>query len=208
MSDRPLGEGYWQAADGLWYRQEQHPDWRPPPPPQAWPSGKPTNWVKPVLIGALVVVILGGIGTGLAFGLGGSKKKPAAVRQRVTVEFTVTSGDWDHPGLGDGDDCEGDDVTGGFSDINSLTPVEVSTINGKVLARTELGQGSTETQPDPIDPDNEFSAWKCQYDPRLTITKGADGGQGFVISVGHRGTIQKSWRQLAGGEIGLTLTAS
>ena len=39
MSDRPLGEGWWQASDSLWYPPEQRPgDTLPPPPGSTAPA--------------------------------------------------------------------------------------------------------------------------------------------------------------------------
>ena len=38
MSDVSQGPGWWQASDGKWYPPEQHPNYRPPPPPTA-PGG-------------------------------------------------------------------------------------------------------------------------------------------------------------------------
>jgi len=34
MSDTPAGADWWQASDGRWYPPEQHPNYRPPAPPQ------------------------------------------------------------------------------------------------------------------------------------------------------------------------------
>ena len=33
MSDVSQGHGWWLASDGKWYPPEQHPDYRPLPPP-------------------------------------------------------------------------------------------------------------------------------------------------------------------------------
>lgn len=43
MSDRRLGDGWWEASDGKWYAPELHPDYRPPaePPPPQTPFGQP-----------------------------------------------------------------------------------------------------------------------------------------------------------------------
>jgi hypothetical protein len=35
MSDISQGAGWWQASDGKWYPPEQHPNYRPAPPPPA-----------------------------------------------------------------------------------------------------------------------------------------------------------------------------
>lgn len=46
MSEQSGGAGWWRASDGLWYRPEQHPNYRPPqfapppPPPPLVASGR------------------------------------------------------------------------------------------------------------------------------------------------------------------------
>lgn len=39
MSDVSQGPGWWIASDGRWYAPEQHPNYRPPPPPTGNPLG-------------------------------------------------------------------------------------------------------------------------------------------------------------------------
>lgn len=47
MSDTSQGDGWWQASDGKWYAPEQHPDYRPPPPPVLQrPSADFLAWVN------------------------------------------------------------------------------------------------------------------------------------------------------------------
>jgi hypothetical protein len=45
MSNASQGPGWWQASDGRWYAPEQHPDYKPqpPPPPSAAPAPPPPN---------------------------------------------------------------------------------------------------------------------------------------------------------------------
>lgn len=48
MSDVSGGPGWWLASDGRWYRPEQHPDYRPSPPPPAAPPEPSESLFVPV----------------------------------------------------------------------------------------------------------------------------------------------------------------
>ena len=54
MSDTSQGPGWWVASDGKWYRPESHPDYTPPPPAHAAPSGTTPSLTSP---GATVGVV-------------------------------------------------------------------------------------------------------------------------------------------------------
>lgn len=149
-----------------------------------------------MIIWVIVVVVLVGAGGGFY----GFRPKSVPQVRVVTVSFSVRNSDtWDSPSPG-GASCTGSDVSAGYGDITDLTAVVASTIGGKVLARTELGDGSVTTKPDPYDPDNP-QAYSCDFSADLTLTKGSDGGRDFVIAVGSRGSVQKSWSELGSGVV-------
>lgn len=199
MSDAP--EGWYQASDGKWYQT-----------PPAWPGSaaeppapiatKRRRWPWAVL----GLVVIAGLATGgyFAFQSDPPKPKPRPFTAIITVEFKVVDGNWDFQALDSGDDCEGSNVSSGYGDINSNTPVKVTTIGGKVLARTELGEGSVTMQPDLVI-EGEFNPLSCDFTARVTLTKGSDHGQGFVVEVGNRGSVQKTWGELTQDGASLTL---
>lgn len=104
MSNTPLGPGWWQASDGLWYAPEHHPDARtaaPPPAAAAPPPGAPGfggPGVPPgstpvvnarsrrasVAVAAVVLVALAAVGAWLLFLSGGDDT--VALSERV-VDF-------------------------------------------------------------------------------------------------------------------------
>jgi hypothetical protein len=87
----------------------------------------------------------------------------------------------DHAGAGtletDGSSCHG---AGGYSDVGSSTPVNVTNERGEVLAVTALGQGTGD-------------ATTCTFRFSFPVTEGQER---YVVSVGHRGTFPYSFEQL------------
>ncbi|WP_395154934.1 DUF732 domain-containing protein [Ilumatobacter sp.] len=47
MSDTPVGDGWWQASDDLWYPPEEKSDFRPPPPASSQPITPPATPAAP-----------------------------------------------------------------------------------------------------------------------------------------------------------------
>ena len=58
MSDRPMGEGWWQASDSLWYPPDQRPGTTLPPPPG---SAAPAVPQRPTATVAFAVGVAGAV---------------------------------------------------------------------------------------------------------------------------------------------------
>ena len=58
MSDRPMGEGWWQASDSLWYPPDQRLGTSLPPPPG---GGSPADPQRPTATVAFAVGVAGAV---------------------------------------------------------------------------------------------------------------------------------------------------
>jgi hypothetical protein len=58
MSDRPMGEGWWQASDSRWYPPDQRPGASLPPPPGGGASAVPQ---RPTATAAFAVGVAGAV---------------------------------------------------------------------------------------------------------------------------------------------------
>ena len=136
----------------------------------------------------------------------------------IEVEGTFTLID-DFPLDSTGDRCGGE---GGYSDINSLTPVKVEHIDGTTVARTELGDGkipstgelasivSTEDDPMTVEELDNFLDFTdkqlCLFRFSVDVPSGSDEGKGYVVKVGDRGEMFLTEEELQEpGAIGLSL---
>jgi hypothetical protein len=108
-----------------------------------------------------------------------------------------------------GGSCDGE---GGYADISALTPGRVETINGDVLARTALGEGSLAsagrlaalmTNEDEVYTEEQiqqlldFAEVKpCLFQFSFEVRSGSDEGKGYVVKVGDRGELFLSEEEL------------
>ena len=123
--------------------------------------------------------------------------------------------------------CEG---IGGYDDVGSLTPVKVMTFDEQILARGSLGEGVLMTLDEvlafviEVDILDEVSfglgergikngyetgviRW-CTFSFDFTLPEGADGGGGYLVTVGERGEVFLSEEELkVPGAIDLSLGA-
>lgn len=211
--DAPGQERYWDGREWVATRPAalppSPPSWQASPP-MATPEASPqigeaviqsiepasSHGITRELVAILAVVAVGAGALVYWFVLRSETKA-------ATLTFDVIDISWEHS-REPGGYCSGGDVSGGYGDITSLTPVKLETVDGKLLERYELGDGKAITAaavigdtmgldvPDAAGGD----AYACRFSTEISFTKGADGGKGFVVSVGRRGEKLVRWDEL------------
>ena len=89
-------------------------------------------------------------------------------------------------GVPKGQECDGSDADYGYSDITNTSSVTVrNSITEGVITRFNLGQGES------------YESF-CAFITTMTLTKGSDNNQGFLIEVndGKRGSTVTTWDEL------------
>lgn len=240
--NRKPGPGWWIASDGRLYPPELHPSEReaspqnaPVLPPQyngpvpetgrpgegddSGGSARPVSRSRGKIFTAVGVGVVGLVAV-VAVLVTRSPKPESATEggskdaKAVTLTLAVAGKDWDDP-RSPGEGCEASDVSSGYGDIATTTPVKITDIREEVLARGQLEAGTTQRFTDVLQlrgditqeeventreafkaTDGEIEDIACVLTATLTIERGSDGGDGYVVSVGDRGEITASWEGL------------